>query len=112
MSQAKTLGEHLYRILCDRGIVHTELRTPDELVDYEIAAHFFTQSAAACSNVNSENQGLPCTFCGYKMKRLQIDVDHQKGTLLVRINWEWTKAEALKQAEGLVQLIKQFAEGL
>lgn len=109
----QTPGEHLLHILEARGIVrNTKTLSAEEKAEYELAAALFTQSAAACANVHSENQGLPCTFCGHKLKRLQIDVDRERGLLNVRINWAWTKAEALKQAKGLAQMIKQFAEGL
>lgn len=108
----QTPGEHLLRILEDFGLGRGKPPTVEEKANYELAAALFMQSAADCANVHSENQGLPCAFCGRKLKRLQIDADREKGTLLVRINWEWTKAEALKQAKGLVQMIKQFAEGL
>jgi hypothetical protein len=112
MGQVETPGELLRRILDEFGIGHGRPPTVEEAANYEIAAAFFTQSAADCANKHSENTGLPCTFCGHAMKRLQIDADHDKGVLNVRVNQAFTKSEALKQAKGLAQLIKQFADGL
>jgi len=55
-----------------------------------------------------ENEGLPCPFCGCSLKRLQLD--RTETGVKVRINWHWTREEALKQMRGLLRLIKGFFE--
>jgi hypothetical protein len=60
----------------------------------------------------NKNEGLPCEFCGERLKRLQLDVSPDKKTVNVRINWAWTKGEVAKQLKGLHSLIKSMAEGL
>lgn len=59
-----------------------------------------------------DNEGLPCEFCGEKLKTLQIDRSLDGKRLQVRINWSWTKKEVGKQLKGLASLIKSMAEGL
>lgn len=55
----------------------------------------------------NQNEGLPCEFCGEKLKRLQLDRTDEG--VNVRINWHWTRAEVVKQLKGLTSLIKSMA---
>ena len=60
----------------------------------------------------NENKGLPCEFCGEKLKQLQLDRSPDGKNVLVRINMAWTKKEVAKQLKGLASLIKSMADGL
>jgi hypothetical protein len=60
----------------------------------------------------NKNEGLPCEFCGERLKRLQLDKSPDNKLIQVRINWAWTKGEVAKQLKGLASLIKFMAEGL
>lgn len=59
---------------------------------------------------NNDNTGLPCEFCGQKLKRLQIERS-ENGTLFVRVSVEWSMAEALSEAKGFLKLVGMFVKG-
>lgn len=55
-----------------------------------------------------DNEGLPCEFCRYKLRRMHLE--RTATGVNVRINWHWTREEALKQMKGLLRLIKEFVK--
>ena len=62
--------------------------------------------------MKNKNTGLPCPFCGEKLKRLDASVSPDGTQLFVRINWAFAKNEVLKEMKALVSLIKSMVAGM